>query len=277
MSSTLEHRTGRRRPRNGWRAALAVLGLGLAASAGCKQYAQPEPLNPTDAPIVTDEAMAARDWELSRGYWADSHLVAYPTRFPYTYQSVAGYNKYTSIATDAPMFVYQTLRLPYTLVKQPPGTRETYAAVEYEPSYTVMPPLNPESAPYHDPSQRSLLDRLRARFGRDNAANGSANAVDSGSGTGSVDNADRGPGAGMPEALGTGDAPSGTGTPSGSGGTVTPGTPAGEPAGTGPGTEPPTPAIPGGPADQPGAGGTPAGPADAPAGAGGSVGNGGGK
>src|SRR4051794_24077236 len=132
MCLTLERTIGRPQ---GWRAArtvvLALLGVGLAASAGCKQWAQPEPLNPTNGPIVSDEAMEARDWEMSRGYWADSHLVAYPTRFPYTYQSVAGYNKYTGIYADAPMFLYQTLRLPFTFIKKPPGARQTYAAVEY--------------------------------------------------------------------------------------------------------------------------------------------------
>src|SRR4051812_34530129 len=109
MSLTLDQMM--RRLRNRWQvAALAVLGLGLAGSAGCKQYAQPLPVNPTNAPIVTDEAMEVRDWEASRGRWADSHLVAYPTRFPYTYESVAGYNKYSGIFTDTPMFLYQTLR-----------------------------------------------------------------------------------------------------------------------------------------------------------------------
>ena len=277
MSLTLERGTGRSRPRNGWRAAaLALLGAGLAGTAGCKQWAQPEPLNPTNAPIVTDEAMDARDWELSHGYWADSHLVAYPTRFPYTYQSLAGYNKYTGVFTDAPQFLYQTLRLPFTFIKQPPGTRKTYAAVEYEPSYTVMPPLNPESAPYHDPSQRSLLDRLRARFGN-GGSNGSADSdPGAGAGTGNDVGSGAGSGAGSSAGSGTETTPDATGT-SGTPGTGTPGTPAGEPSGNGAGTETPTPAIPGGPADQPGAGGAPAGPADAPGETGGTGGTGAGR
>src|SRR4051794_27304630 len=137
MSLTLERTVERNagRPRNGWQAAaLALVGACLAGSAGCKQYAQPQPVNPTNAPIVVDEAMEARDWELSRGYWTDSHLVAYPNRFPFTYESVAGLNKYRGILSDAPMFVYQTIRLPFTFIKQPPGARQTYATVEDEPS-----------------------------------------------------------------------------------------------------------------------------------------------
>lgn len=140
-------------------AALPVL-LAVAAvwavGAGCQDHKftpsafQWQPAvkkEPTNAPIATDPAMETRNWPEAHAYWANGTVVAGPTRFPYTYQTVTGLGLggYQPRVLDSLLFVYQVVRLPFTYFVDPPFTPKMYRGAVYEPTYTAMPQLAPES------------------------------------------------------------------------------------------------------------------------------------
>ena len=124
---------------------LTLAAAGTAwASAGC-QWHPPTQKEPTNLPIATDPAMEVRDWPVSHSYWANGTVVAGPTRFPYTYRTQSGTGEYGPYFLDSLMFVYQTIRLPFTYLVRPPFQPNNYDAVTYDPTFDGIGKLAPES------------------------------------------------------------------------------------------------------------------------------------
>jgi len=126
MCSTPEARNGAGAPRRAGSVercrrllTVATAGIVVSSVAGC-QWRPPEQKEPTNFPIATDPAMEKRDWPVSHANWANGTVVAGPTRFPYTYRTQTGTGEYGPYFLDSLMFVYQTIRLPFTYLVRPP-------------------------------------------------------------------------------------------------------------------------------------------------------------
>jgi hypothetical protein len=127
---------------------IAVTAAGMAwSSAGC-QWHPPTQKEPTNVPIATDPAMAVRDWPVSHAYWANGTVVAGPTRFPYTYATQSGTGEYGPYILDSLMFVYQTLRVPFTYLAHPPFEPTRYDPITYEPTFDAIGKPAPESGSF---------------------------------------------------------------------------------------------------------------------------------
>jgi len=120
---------------------LAVSGvLALSLLAGCQRtgVAPVAKMNPT--PMITDEAMAIRNWDQSRALYSNGSVIAYPTLFPY--QSDAENNYYANVLIEPALLVAQTAALPITAVVTPPWTPVNYHGVYVDPTYTADVPLD---------------------------------------------------------------------------------------------------------------------------------------
>jgi hypothetical protein len=153
MCSTPEGRIGVTAPRWAGSVTRRLLLVGVAAgivwssAAGCQWHPQAQK-EPTNFPIATDPAMQAREWPVSHAYWANGTVVAGPTRFPYTYQTQTGTGEYGPYVLDGLMFVYQSLRAPFTYLVRPPFQPNNYDAVAYEPTFDAIGKPAPESGSF---------------------------------------------------------------------------------------------------------------------------------
>jgi hypothetical protein len=122
-------------------AVLAIAGL-LPAVTGCNlKYKRP--VEAANDEIVPDEAMAIRTWPQQDADFANSTLEAYKNRFPYNYQTTQDQRTDQGYIASSLAFVVQAVVLPFTFIKNPPGTKERFSTLTYEPSYTVNPSRPP--------------------------------------------------------------------------------------------------------------------------------------
>ena len=126
------------------RRSLAVLALAgvVPAVAGCNlKYKRPAEAANDD--IVPDEAMAIRTWPQQDAEFANSTLEAFKNRFPYDYQTSRDQRKDQGFVASPLAFVVQSVVFPFTFIKNPPGKKETYSTLTYEPTYTAQPSRPP--------------------------------------------------------------------------------------------------------------------------------------
>jgi hypothetical protein len=92
--------------------------------------------------------MEVRDWPVSHAQWANGTVVAGPTRFPYTYATQTGTGEYGPYILDSLMFVYQSLRAPFTYLAHAPFEPTRYDAVTYDPTFDAIGKPAPESGSF---------------------------------------------------------------------------------------------------------------------------------
>lgn len=117
--------------------AVLVVSSGFATLGGCQRSnAYPvETLSP--APIIEDQAMAMRDWELSLAEYAAGYSIAQPTLFPYS--PATGAPALESLVA-APLISYgQAALLPINALITPPWGEVLYRGVLTPPTYTAVP------------------------------------------------------------------------------------------------------------------------------------------
>jgi hypothetical protein len=85
--------------------------------------------------------MAQRDWEATRALYANGHVKAWPTLFPY--QPSDRNPEYVNAMLDPVLLVGQTAALPVTAIMTPPWTPVMYHGVYLRPTYTADVPLEP--------------------------------------------------------------------------------------------------------------------------------------
>ncbi len=111
------------------------------AVAGCARQAEP-PADPS--PLVIDEAMQRRDWDRSVAYYGNGDTVGSPNRAPLKAQDT-GVPILNGLMQPL-AFVGNAFYLPVSYIFAPPGTETTYHGVQFEPTYTAVPPLPPSDA-----------------------------------------------------------------------------------------------------------------------------------
>lgn len=122
-------------------ALLALAGV-LPAVMGCNlKYKRPA--EAANDEIVPDEAMAIRTWPQQDAAFANSTLEAYKNRFPYDYQTTSDQRKDQGPIASPLAFVVQSVVFPFTFIKNPPGTKQTYSTLTYEPTFTSNPSRPP--------------------------------------------------------------------------------------------------------------------------------------
>lgn len=120
-----------------WAAVLALAGL-LPAFAGCNlKYKRPAEAANDD--IAIDEAMAIRTWPQQDAEFANSTLEAFKNRFPYDYQTTKDQRADQGYVASPLAFVVQSIVFPFTFISNPPGTKQTYSTLTYEPTFTANP------------------------------------------------------------------------------------------------------------------------------------------
>lgn len=117
--------------------ALALAGI-VPAIGGCNLKYQ-RPVVAANDEIPTDEAMEARQWPQQEALFANSSLVAFRNRFPYNYETTREQRTELGYIASPLAFIAQSIWFPITFFKNPPGTKQTFRTVEYEPTYTAMP------------------------------------------------------------------------------------------------------------------------------------------
>lgn len=119
-----------------------IAAIALGGVVGCQRTAdiQEEPALGI-APLVLDRAIQHRDWDPSVVEYANGAVVAGPTLFPYeTTRTDPNWQQ----ALLAPwLFVGQTIISPFQAIVTPPWSEVTYGGVNFDPSYTAVPPLPP--------------------------------------------------------------------------------------------------------------------------------------
>jgi hypothetical protein len=133
----------------------------LMLSTGCaQQHATPKEVmkflahhphvrpEPPDPPVFADGAMLARQWPQSDADWANAKLVGWPTRFPFNLDITTERPFPGSRIEDTVLFLYQTFRLPFTYIQDPPFETVLYTSgVKYHPTFVAMPALPPSKEP----------------------------------------------------------------------------------------------------------------------------------
>lgn len=134
--------------------------VGAVLAGGCnscpvqkKQNQPPVALN--DTPVIIDEAMQIRQWDVSTAKYQNGDTFAGPTMFAYEPKWNQPEWHYQFI--DTPLFLTQLAGMPIMLFVTPPGKDLRYTGETIEPTYTAMPVLPPsmnvvESAPAAEPA-----------------------------------------------------------------------------------------------------------------------------
>lgn len=122
-------------------ALLAMAGL-LPAITGCNLKYKRPPEASNDA-IAEDEAMALRKWPQQDAEFANSTLEAYRSRFPYNYQTTKDQRPDQGYVASPAAFLVGAIWLPFSFFKYPPGAKQTFSTLTYEPTYTAMPARPP--------------------------------------------------------------------------------------------------------------------------------------
>jgi len=116
----------------------ATLAAALPAIAGCNlKYKRP--VEAANDDIVQDQAMQVRQWPEQEALFANSSLEAFRNRFPYNYETTRSQRKQLGYVASPLAFVVQSIVFPFTFIKNPPGTKQTFRTVSYEPTHTAMP------------------------------------------------------------------------------------------------------------------------------------------
>lgn len=115
---------------------LALSALGLLV-AGCYDTSGHETMKLNPAPILEDDAMAMRQWDLQPSYYANGTSVAGPYYFNYAPRT--NVPEAESIVTGPVIFVAQVVTLPVGMAIMPPWTEVTYRGVYVPPTYTAAP------------------------------------------------------------------------------------------------------------------------------------------
>lgn len=119
--------------------------LGLAAATmlpGCvieHRLPGPEPVNNT--PIVTDQAMARRDWRTAAALYTNDTVMAFDD-----YAPLRAKNSHLSFLVETPLFLANTLYAAYGVFIIPPWELVPYKTISMAPTYTAMPPMPPTAA-----------------------------------------------------------------------------------------------------------------------------------
>lgn len=116
-----------------------ALGLIVAGIAGCqvKQPGQPVALN--DKPLIVDDAMQHRDWDATAAVYANGKVPAGADRFKF--EASDSTVEDWGWASETPLFVANSIVLPFTFITTPPLTRMENPSVTTPVSYTAVPPL----------------------------------------------------------------------------------------------------------------------------------------
>jgi hypothetical protein len=101
---------------------------------------KPESLSAPEIDI--DEAMQIRDWDQVTARYQSGATVAGPTGF--LYQPKPGQPLWHYGVVDGPLFMINTLLMPYAFYRIPPWEPVEWKAATVEPTYTAVPPLPPE-------------------------------------------------------------------------------------------------------------------------------------
>jgi hypothetical protein len=115
---------------------MIVLLAGISACA-LKHTPPADPI--THAPLVVDEAMQLRQWDMSVAHYQNGATVGEPTSFLLTHRP--NEPKWTAALTDTPMFVLNSMASPVVLICSPSWQRVIYPSGGLEASYNAMPPL----------------------------------------------------------------------------------------------------------------------------------------
>ncbi len=118
-------------------AALALIAV-FPAVTGCNlKYKRPA--EAANDEIAIDEAMAIRTWPQQDADFANSTLEAFRNRFPYDYQTTKDQRADQGYVASPLAFMVQSVVFPFTFIKNPPGTKQTFSTLTYEPTYTANP------------------------------------------------------------------------------------------------------------------------------------------
>jgi hypothetical protein len=122
-----------------WRAALrfALLGSVAAGLLGCAHTQTPPPSELSQAPLIIDPAMQARDWNQSVAYFPNGGVPAWDTRFHYKpcpYEPT-----WIKPVSEPVAFIGQTLFLPAALVMAPPFVPVVHHGFQSPPTSTEFP------------------------------------------------------------------------------------------------------------------------------------------
>lgn len=113
-----------------------------ASIAGCQRTADIQEAPAFSmSPLVIDAAIQHRDWEPSVVEYPNGAVVAGPTLYPYETERTAP-NWQQSLFAPL-LFIGQTVAVPFHAVQTPPWSEVTYEGVDFEPTYTAVPPLPP--------------------------------------------------------------------------------------------------------------------------------------
>ncbi len=102
--------------------------MGLLA--GC-QVKQSNPPAAVERPGPADEATRLRDWDSTSAYYRNGGVQSNPDRF-----MLQSSNANWATFTDTPIFLANTVLLPFSYIRQGPSTEVTNSAGGFNPSYT---------------------------------------------------------------------------------------------------------------------------------------------
>jgi hypothetical protein len=152
---------------------LAMCGLALVLSAGCKHSNETATISPqekpdkslhllqrsrseppdvlNDTPLIVDGAMQLRDWGRSTAFYTNGDTVAGPTGFLYEPRWYQPEWRYAVL--EAPLSLGQTIILPIVAIFEPPWEQKHYTGATIEPTSNAMPAVPPPSNKYfiYDP------------------------------------------------------------------------------------------------------------------------------
>jgi hypothetical protein len=91
--------------------------------------------------MPVDEAMALRNWQSASALYANGHVNAGPTLFPYEPRGTNPW--YLNTLLEPALFIGQTAALPISAIFTPPWQPVAYHGVYLPPTYTADVPLEP--------------------------------------------------------------------------------------------------------------------------------------
>ena len=95
--------------------------------------------------IDVDEAMQARDWNLTPAYYPSGSTVAGPTEFAFV--PAPNQPQERAVIVEPALFFVNLAVMPIEIIRCPPWTAVQWKAASVEPTYTAVPPLPPEDKP----------------------------------------------------------------------------------------------------------------------------------
>ncbi|HEY8667306.1 MAG TPA: hypothetical protein VIL86_11605 [Tepidisphaeraceae bacterium] len=117
-------------------AGAAFLAAGVGGG-GCQRVTNQTPVRLNDRPLVVDEAMQRRNWELTDAEYPNGAVRAGSTGF--RYEVNPDNNSQFAGVEDQGLFIVQTLLLPITLPSGP--SKQVYHGAQTPPTHAAVPPV----------------------------------------------------------------------------------------------------------------------------------------